>query len=355
MAYYQSPIAFQLQSFTNQGVVLAGGTITTYLAGTTTLQNTYTTSAGSVLNANPIVLDSSGRLTTSVWVLGGVSLKIIIKDSSGNTLATVDNIASINDITLALASPGTIGGTTPGAATFTTLTANTSITTPLANITSMSSTTVNGNISVTGNSTLGDTSTADTVTMNAYVGMGRSASSNYRCIITGEDSSGTKYALGVFDNATTNILFRILNDGTFTVGNSSANGPYNNTTATAANLFITAGGTFQRSTSSARYKLDISDLPYGLADALKLRPVKYRGINDGDTWFGGLIAEEVDAAGLREFVAYDSIGRPDALHYGPMVALLVNALKEQQTAIDALTARVDALETAGNNPVPTTT
>lgn len=350
MAYYQSPIAFQLQSFTNQGVILSGGLLYTYIGGTTTLQNTYTDSTASVLNANPIVLDSYGRLTTSIWVIGGVSLKIILKDSSGNTLATVDNIAGINDISLTLASPGTIGGTTPGAATFTTVTCNTSLTAATANITTLSSTTVNGNISVTGNSTLGDTATSDTVTMNAYVGMGRSASSNYRCIITGEDSGSTKYALGVFDTGTTNELFRITNDGTFRVGNSSASGPYNNTTATAANLYISATGIFQRSTSSMRYKKDISDLSYSLSDVLKLRPVRYRGINDGDTWFGGLIAEEVDAAGLSEFVAYDAAGRPDSLHYGHMVALLINAIKEQNGTIEALKTRVATLENAGNAP-----
>jgi hypothetical protein len=351
MAYYQSPIAFQLQSFTNQGVILSGGLLHTYIAGTTTLQNTYTDSTATVLNANPLVLDSYGRLTTSIWVIGGVSLKIILKDSSGNTLATVDNIAGINDISLALASPGTIGGTTPGAATFTTLTANTSLTATTANITTLSSTTVSGNISVTGNSTLGDSATADTVTINAYVGMGRSASTNYRCIITGEDSGSTKYALGVYDTGSTNELFRIANDGTFRVGNSSANGPYNNTTSTAsANLYISSSGVFQRSTSSIRYKKDVSDLSYSLSDVLKLRPVRYRGINDGDTWIGGLIAEEVDAAGLSEFVAYDTAGRPDALHYAHMVALLINAIKEQNGTIEALKTRVETLENAGNAP-----
>jgi hypothetical protein len=128
MAYYQSPIAFQLQSFTNQGVILSGGLIYTYLAGTTTPQATYADSGAVVTNANPIVLDSSGRLTTSIWVSAGVVLKIIIKDSSGNTLATVDNIASINDIGSILASPGTIGGTTPGAGNFSSLTVSGSTT-----------------------------------------------------------------------------------------------------------------------------------------------------------------------------------------------------------------------------------
>ena len=339
MAYFQSPIAFQLQSFTNQGLILSGGLIYTYLAGTTTLQNTYTDSTGTVLNANPIVLDSSGRLTTSIWVTGGVSLKVIIKDSNNNTLATVDNISGINDITLALAAPGTIGGTTPGAATFTTVTANTSVTSALGTFTSLSSTTVSGSLTVTQNSTLGNDATSDTVKLNAYVSMGTTTSSSYRCLIQGEDSSSTKYALGVFDTANTNILMRIRNDGLLTFGSSSANGPYNSTTATAANVFIKSDGQLQRSTSSARYKKDITDATHGLSEVLKLRPVTYRGVNDGDTWFGGLLAEDLHSIGLTEFVQYDERGRPDAISYGPMVSLMAKAIQQ-------LTARVEALEAA---------
>jgi len=143
MAYYQSPIAFQLQSFTNQGVVLSGGLIYTYVAGTTTAQATYTDSGALTLNANPIVLDSSGRLTTSIWVLGGVSLKVIIKDSSGNTLATVDNISGINDIGNILLAPGPIGSTTPSTASFTTL-------------------------SVSGSTTFGGNITGQVITANSY-------------------------------------------------------------------------------------------------------------------------------------------------------------------------------------------
>ena len=55
--------------------------------------------------------------------------------------------------------------------------------------------------------------------------------------------------------------------------------------------------------------------------------------------FGGLIAEEVHDAGLTEFVAYDKEGRPDALHYGNMVALLVKAIQELEAKVAALEAK----------------
>jgi len=121
---------------------------------------------------------------------------------------------------------------------------------------------------------------------------------------------------------------------------------YSNTTSDAANLTVLSSGTVARSTSSLRYKRDVSDATHGLSDVLNLRPVTYKGtgIEDGDTVFGGLIAEEVHAAGLTEFVAYDTQDRPDALRYGNMVSLCIKAIQEQQATITALTDRITALE-----------
>jgi hypothetical protein len=114
---------------------------------------------------------------------------------------------------------------------------------------------------------------------------------------------------------------------------------YNRTSASASNVGVDAAGGFFRSTSSLRYKTNVVDAAHGLADVLKLRSVTYKGKNDGDTVFGGLIAEEVHDAGLTEFVAYDKEGRPDALHYGNMVALLVKAVQELSAKVAALEAK----------------
>mgnify|MGYP003343058003 CR=1 FL=1 len=60
---YLSPLAGAgSQFFDNNGVPLAGGLLYTYTAGTTTPQTTYTTNAGTIANANPIVLNAFGRL-----------------------------------------------------------------------------------------------------------------------------------------------------------------------------------------------------------------------------------------------------------------------------------------------------
>jgi hypothetical protein len=119
---------------------------------------------------------------------------------------------------------------------------------------------------------------------------------------------------------------------------------YGLTTGSGANMFIAGDGSFQRSTSSLRYKNTITDATHGLKELLTLRPVTYKGNNDGDTLFGGLIAEEVHAVGLTEFVQYNEENQPDSLSYSNMVSLCVKAIQEQQATITALTARITALE-----------
>ena len=120
---------------------------------------------------------------------------------------------------------------------------------------------------------------------------------------------------------------------------------YANTTGGSANVHIGTSGELFRSTSSQRYKNTIADATHGLTELLALRPVTYKGNNDGDTVYGGLIAEEVHDAGLTEFVEYNDDNEPDALAYGNMVSLCIKAIQEQQETITALTARIEALET----------
>jgi hypothetical protein len=74
---------------------------------------------------------------------------------------------------------------------------------------------------------------------------------------------------------------------------------YNNTTGSGANLHVESSGQFVRSTSSLRYKNTVNDATHGLTELLALRPVTYKGNNDGDTVFGGLIAEEVHQSNTR--------------------------------------------------------
>lgn len=95
MSVNLSPIGNSEQFFDNNGIPLAGGLLYAYQAGSSTPLATYTTINGTVANANPIVLNSSGRLDNEVWLTYGYFYKFVLKDASGNLLGTYDNIYGI--------------------------------------------------------------------------------------------------------------------------------------------------------------------------------------------------------------------------------------------------------------------
>jgi hypothetical protein len=72
----------QQQFFDNNGLVLAGGTVTTYLPGTNTLAQTWLDPAGAAPNANPLTLDASGRCI--MW--GSGLYRQVVKDATGAVL-----------------------------------------------------------------------------------------------------------------------------------------------------------------------------------------------------------------------------------------------------------------------------
>jgi hypothetical protein len=167
---------------------------------------------------------------------------------------------------------------------------------------------------------------------------------NHRVVIQGTSTAASGFSFIVADSAGTD-LFNIRNDGAIYTG-GGANSPRYLTIGTAANLVVHTDGYLYKSTSSRRYKNTITDATHGLTELLTLRPVTYKGNGeiDGDTVFGGLIAEEVHDAGLTEFVVYNEENEPDALAYSNMVSLCVKAIQEQQTIIESLTARITTLE-----------
>ena len=145
------------QFFDNNGIPLAAGLLYSYAAGTSTPQATYTTSAGSIANSNPIVLDAAGRVANEIWLTSGQSYKFVLQTAAATQIASWDNISGINDFTSATATnlsvsgtltvsgtvtgsgftnyfsaPPAIGGTTPANGTFTNLIATLSATLPTA-------------------------------------------------------------------------------------------------------------------------------------------------------------------------------------------------------------------------------
>jgi hypothetical protein len=83
------------QFFDNNGVILTGGKIYTYEAGTTTPLATYTSSSGSTAHTNPIVLNSAGRVPNGgeIWIQLRL-YKFVLETSTGVLIATYDNVGS---------------------------------------------------------------------------------------------------------------------------------------------------------------------------------------------------------------------------------------------------------------------
>lgn len=79
----------RLQFFDANGNPLVGGKLYTYAAGTTTPLATYTDDTGTVLAANPIVLDSRGEC--SVW-LSDDKYKFELRTAGDVTVWTVDDV-----------------------------------------------------------------------------------------------------------------------------------------------------------------------------------------------------------------------------------------------------------------------
>lgn len=121
MAVNLSPVGgVAAQFFDNDGNVLSGGKIYTYAAGTNTPQSTYTTGSGLVAHANPIILDSAGRVPTGeIWLTDGSVYKFVIKDANDTLIGTYDNIVGINSNFVNYSSSQEIQTATAGQTVFT--------------------------------------------------------------------------------------------------------------------------------------------------------------------------------------------------------------------------------------------
>jgi hypothetical protein len=112
-----------------------------------------------------------------------------------------------------------------------------------------------------------------------------------------------------------------------------------NAAGTGTTLVIDGSGDIRSASSSLRYKNSIEGYSKGLHELNKLNPVTFK-YNGEDIINAGFIAEDLDSLGFNEYVYKNSDGQPESIRYETMVALLVNAIKEQQQQIDELKAKV---------------
>ncbi len=168
------------QAFTTGGLPLNAGLLNTYIAGGTTPQATYTTSAGNVANNNPIVLGADGRPPSEIWLTDGVSYRFDLTDSLSNLIKSYDNISGAGSATGTTGTGQTVLANTP------------TLITPVIGAATGISLTLSGGITATGG-----TLTTPTLTTPAIAG----------ATLTGAISGGTFSGTRITNSAnTTQVL-----------------------------------------------------------------------------------------------------------------------------------------------------
>lgn len=298
-------------------------------------------SSGSLSNSAPDQIVSLTGAGTTVVTGTYPSFTITSNDAFVGTVTSVSGTGSVNGITLTgtVTSSGslTLGGTLSNVSLTTQVTGTLPVT---SGGTGTATAFTTGSIVFANTSGIyaQDNANFNWNNTNKTLGVGRTASSNVRVYSKGGTTGSGAFSYYGENSAGTGC-FGIRDDGAFYTGAASLS-PYNLTTAAAANLVVAADSYLYRSTSSARYKKNIVDYDRGLAAAMSLRPVYYEGkgeIDEGKR-FAGFVAEEVYDSGLTEFVVLDEEGKPDALHYGNMTALLASAIKELGKRLERIEA-----------------
>ena len=135
---------------------------------------------------------------------------------------------------------------------------------------------------------------------------------------------------------------RIDTSGYFYVNNMAVGG--------TANLhWSSAAGQFFVTSSSRRFKHDITDYDKGLAEVMQMQP-KYFVYNEEPSQKQrvGFIAEDFHDLGMTEFVEYwkdeNDQDTPSEIGYSNMVAILVKAIQELKAELDTANTRLAALE-----------
>lgn len=167
-------------------------------------------------------------------------------------------------------------------------------------------------------------STLFTVTDGTHISLNGATDTNY---IRNNGGSGIEIVYGSVTQ------LRIDADATFRIKNG--------TTANAAELYM--GGSLNpilRSTSSIRYKKDVTNFTY--ADAAKLifgaRGIYYHSKSEFDnpqTWFPGFIAEEIELLDNR-FVGYNEEGLVDSVAYTKFAVPIVLVIQNHEQRLNAL-------------------
>jgi hypothetical protein len=174
------------------------------------------------------------------------------------------------------------------------------------------------------------------------VGIGMVSPSTVRASIKSVNSLSSDYVLDCQNSNSTSLLF-LRSDNFF---NSGAIANYS---VAGTGLVIDGSNFVGKTTSSLRYKKDIVDYDKGLTAIESLRPVYYKSAVEGPNGVdpkqhAGFVAEEIADAGFEEFLVRDSEGRPDAVQYAHITALLVKSIQELKAELDTVKAELATLK-----------
>ena len=162
----------------------------------------------------------------------------------------------------------------------------------------------------------------------------------------------------VTDNTTNNQFYNEgehTQIGQFTARVVNSTTVYSQAVTSARAVLINSAGTLGTSVSSERYKIDIEPLATETDKILQLEPVTFYYKpelyeSDQDKRLEvGLIAEQAAELGLEQLVHRNTTGQPEAIDYEKLAVYVLKVCQTQQTQLDALSARLDALEANNAN------
>jgi hypothetical protein len=195
---------------------------------------------------------------------------------------------------------------------------------------------------------------------NVYVGY-RAGYRSYgtRNVFVGTNANNTNFSSVNYNNCIAigdSVI--VTGHNQIRIGNSEAasfyaQGIYNSTTGSAANMYIASNGRIYVNTSSKRYKKDITPLEINTSNIYKLNPVSYTSLSDNKRYFG-LIAEEVADVipELAEFAIEKNVVPgssseeliPNAVHYPILSVLLLKEVQKHEATINHQQELIDVLK-----------
>ncbi len=204
-------------------------------------------------------------------------------------------------------------------------------------------------ISISGNAATA-TSAGNADTVDSY----HASVSNVGSQIVVRDSNGAIYT-GDISNQSASGIFGITNaptywqayNGTAAVVLFRVNGTLGvySQAVTGRAVYVNSNGTLGYSSSSERYKENITPAAIDTAAVLQLEPVTFRykedALEDGSPRPDeiGLIAERVAELGLEEMIYRDAQGRPEGLAYEKLSVYLLGVCKDLAARLDSLEAK----------------